>query len=204
MLSLSRFNQKIMLPNSEKQHEIKDLVAIANISVEGLEPELKKIGFKTILESLLNQGRNSNKNTILKAKTRKNNKKIVSAKNSKPSISKKELSEKTKELLEKIIGADHPLMHEISGTLEKIVYLLYIVRKKCPNITGLTTFEISKILEENFRIKMSRNNANMSLNTTNAKKITYRKPENGEFIYILAHSGEKYIEEKIETIGSKK
>ena len=174
------------------QEELKKRVETAKNAVVGLDPELKGIAFKTILDKLLCEGEPR------KTSARSNKKKSL-AKVERGLKKTSNENEEVKELINSIDRTKYAGIHALSSALDRSLYLLKIVGEHGKD--GLTPSDIARILTEKFRIRTTSNAVSMALmkahdyvdrkGTSVGNAVTYR--------YFLMHTGDEYIKNKLST-----
>ena len=177
----------------ETQEELKKKVEIAKHAVEGLDPALKEVAFKTLLDKLLS-------NTPSQKSTAKTSKRRAASKGEKVQAQGKD-DEGVTELLNKIDRTKYPKIYKLKSSLNRSLYLLKILSEEYGK-DGLSPLGISRILTEKFRLRTTPNAVSMALMNAkehvDRKTITVRGAQ--AYKYLLMHGGEKHIEKKLEEI----
>jgi hypothetical protein len=186
----------------------------AKEAVAGLEEPLKTEAFKKILDKLLEPDRpytypaNHPQTTFshhedLPVKTRKNGsgkkRRINDALNQSNAQKKEEADKRKRELADKINRTEYPKIHDLERTLAKALYVLKIMQDK--KVDGLTPPEISYILKEVFKIKISGELVSTNLNRKEAQKYVDRNRivvgRAVAYVYKLMKGGEDYLETEL-------
>ena len=195
----------------EKVKKAKDAVA-------DLDEPLKTEAFKKILDKLLepdtplSQNNLSQTNPILSnnnymnlKKNGSNKKRKINTTLNQSNTQKKEEAEKRKrELAEKINRTEYSEIHDLKRTLTKTLYILKIMRDK--NVDGLTPPEISYILKEVFKIKISGELVSINLNRKESQKYVDRSRiiigRAVAYVYKLMKGGEDHLNEELKKIDN--
>jgi len=88
----------------------------------------------------------------------------------------------------------YPQMETLNSALDCSLYLLQIARDEL-NIDGLNTVQISSVLKDKFRKKISKHAVSMALMA--AGKLVDRIPNGKGFLYKIMDAGEKHLEAKL-------
>lgn len=191
---------------------LSEKVKKAKEAVEQLEEPLKTEAFKKILDKLLEPdmpqqmpvayAQHSTMVPVVNQKSKKSNSKKRKGNDNlhKTNAQRKEESSKRKqELAEKINRTEHSEIHNLQRTLSKALYVLKIMREKDED--GLTPPEISYILKEVFKIKVSGELVSTNLNRKEAQKFVDRSRivvgKAVAYVYKLMKGGEDYLEEEL-------
>ncbi|MBI5803806.1 hypothetical protein HY450_01015 [Candidatus Pacearchaeota archaeon] len=187
----------------------------AKEAVAELEEPLKTEAFKKILDKLLepdvpqqmHQAYNQHPDYIpvgnSYVKRKKNNsgkkRKINDTLNQSNAQKKEEAEKRKRELAEKINRTEHPEIHDLQRTLAKSLYVLKIMRDK--KVDGLTPPEISYVLKEVFKIKISGELVSTNLNRKEAQKYVDRNRivvgKAVAYKYKLMKGGEDYLKTEL-------
>jgi len=173
--------------------KLKEKMESAQKAVEDIkDPELKKIAFENILNKLLVEERK-----VVRKKKGKKGSKL-----NRKSGSDAEIDKITEKIISSINRTEYPNMYKLSKGGDQSLYLLKIARDKL-NIDGLIPSQISKVLFENFRIKLTSNAVSMALmqakTHVDRKAISIRGGRG--YRYYLMHSGEKYLDNLISKLN---
>ncbi|MFA5421096.1 MAG: hypothetical protein WC280_03700, partial [Patescibacteria group bacterium] len=164
-----------------------------NDAVSGVsDPELKKIAFQKVLDKFLDNG------LSVKSKKNSGNKYKKNVSKNKPSkkspVKKKEKDPVLSELLQKINRTKYSEIHNLKKTLDKSLYILKICKDDL-DVDGLIPSQISYLLGEVFRVKITKESISMALGA--ATKFVDRNEcvVNGgkAFIYKIMHDGEEHV-----------
>ena len=172
--------------------KIKEITMIAKDAVADLDPDLKQTAFQTILNKLLDE----NSATPKKRTTRASKPRKTSSGTTRKVDSKStEMDGMTKKLLENINRTEHPKLFDLQISLDRALYILKIARDEL-KIDGLLASQISQVLRDNFRLKVTHNAVSMAL--MKAVKYVDRKKiviSGGiGYTYHLMHGGEVYLD----------
>jgi len=184
----------------EKVKKAKDAVA-------DLDEPLKTEAFKKILDKLLEPDiqqvqpdhsvhTSVNRSQTKAGKNKSSKKRKLNQSNAKL---KEEVEKKKRELADKVNRAEHFEIHDLKKTLAKALYVLKIMRDK--EVDGLTPPEISYILKEVFKIKVSGESVSINLNRREAQRFVDRNRtivgKAVAYVYKLMKGGEDYLEEEL-------
>lgn len=201
---------------------LSEKVRKAKEAVDDLEEPLKTEAFKKILDKLLepnapmqllpnyipqtsqfsidNVNRKQKKNSLNKKR------KINNTLNNSNAQKKEEAEKRKRELAEKINRTEYSEIHDLKRTLTKVLYILEIMRDK--DVDGLTPPEISYILKEVFKIKISGELVSINLNRKESQKYVDRSRiiigKAVAYVYKLMKGGEDHINEELKKINSHK
>ncbi len=165
----------------------------AKEAVEGLEEPLKTEAFKKILDKLLEEESATRKRLSKRkrvsstTKPNKSNKKI-----------KEEAESRKRNLASKINRTEHTEIHNLKNALTKSLYVLKMMKEQEED--GLTPPEISFILKEVFREKVSQGAVGMALKDAH-KYVDRERITIGyatAYVYRIMKNGEDYLEEQFE------
>ena len=160
-------------------------------ALNGLEEPYRSITFKVILEKMLNEEEPERPSQF-----ESNKKPVTSQKNI-------ETKEHTLEEIYSLINrTDYPEIDKLTTAKDRALFILMIIRNDFNN-DGLTSVQISDILDKVFRLKVTKYAINMALGPE--VKLLDRKSiktKGGEgFIYRIMAPGEQYINKKIGNVG---
>lgn len=178
---------------------LKEIIQQANDAVSVIsDPELKKIAFQKVLDKFLGNDLLPKNKVLSKNKS----KKIVSKKNP---TKNKEKDPVSLELLQKINRTKYSEIHNFTKALDKSLYILKICKDDL-DTDGLIPSQISYLLGEAFRIKITKESVSMALGA--ATKFVDRNEcvVNGSkaFIYKIMHDGEEYVNEILRSVREDK
>jgi len=172
--------------------KLKEITQAASAAVKDLDPDLKSLAFQTILEKLLAKEEGGPRGVTARKTKRRiqaKGRSGGSARGGAPS------DDTTKKLLEGINRSKYPAMHNLKTTKEKSLYILQIAKDE-QGVDGLTPPQISRILDQTFRVKATPQAVSMAL--MGELKFVDRKPaprsSGGKvFSYRIMHSGEQHL-----------
>ncbi len=188
----------------------------AKEAVADLEEPLKTEAFKKILDKLLEPDIQQMPSTYhqhpsmtpIDTKPKKNSsskkRKLNSSLNQSNAQKKEEAEKRKRELAEKINRTEHSDIHNLKRTLAQALYVLKIMQDK--DVNGLTPPEISYILKEVFKLKVSGETISMNLNRKEAQKYVDRNRiivgKAVAYVYKLMKGGEDYLKEELKKINN--
>jgi hypothetical protein len=189
----------------------------AKEAVADLDEPLKTEAFKKILDKLLEpdmpqqmpmQYQQPSSMVPVGAKQKKNNagkkNKSKNTLNSSNAKLKEETEKGKRELAEKINRTEYSEIHDLPKTLAKVLYVLKIMQGK--KVDSLTPPEISYILKEVFKIKISGELVSINLNRKEAQKFVDRTRivvgKAVAYKYKLMKGGEDYLTEESNKINN--
>ncbi len=169
-------------------------VRMAKEAVESLEEPLKTEAFKKILDKMLEE-EVPKRSKRIEGKTSKSKEGGLHEANKRL---KEESESRKRNLAAKVNRTEHVEIHELSNILKKSLYILKILKDKDQD--GLTSPEISFILKEVFREKVSQAAVGMALKDAH-KYVDRSKITIGTataYVYRLMKPGEDYLESELE------
>lgn len=116
--------------------------------------------------------------------------KLVSKFKPVPDVARTQTKDATHILMNGINRTKYPKMEDFTAALDCSLYLLQIAKDDM-GIDGLNPVQISKVLRDKFRKKISQNAASMAL--MGAGKFVDRIKEGRGFIYKIMGAGERHI-----------
>lgn len=172
------------------------LIEIQN-AVADLEEPLKSKAIDKLLESEFNSTKKNKHRVTRRNKKVSKNSNIFSKRNE----AIKKDGENDKKILETINRTEHLEIHSMETSLDKALYILKIMKEKGHD--GLNPSQIKAILTEIFRIKANVPAISMALikdKFYTEKEITSYKGSKANK-YKIMHSGEEYIQKKLDNIN---